>query len=192
MVYSVDQLKSVLSQRQGLAKANLFKVFLPAITNVTTSDFNMLCKDIGLPGRQLSTRDRNIGSRHEKIAYEYIVDDVVATFHVTNDYAVRKYFEAWQNLAFDQTTFENNYKKEYCRDIKIQQLKTPNFVPVYTEQVLTSDTGQQYTIEPDEVVYTCTLLEAFPTAISVIPFTDDPDGLVQLQVTFAYTNWKSS
>lgn len=192
MVYSVEQLKSVLDQRRGLSRANLFRVFLPAIGGIATTDFDVLCKDVTLPGRQLSTRTRDIGMRHEKVAYEYIVDDVTMTFHVTGDYGIRRYIEAWQQLAIDQNTYEVKYKKEYCRDIPIQQLRTANILPVYTESVLTSDTGQTYTITPDEVSYTCTLLEAFPVSMSIIPLSDDPDGIVQLQVTFAYTNWKST
>ena len=41
-------------------------------------------------------------------------------------------------------------------------------------------------------VYSVDLLEAFPIANSAIELNNDLDGLVQLNVTFAYTNWRRS
>jgi len=40
-------------------------------------------------------------------------------------------------------------------------------------------------------VYECTLLDAFPTTMNGIEFTDEQDGLVKLTVQLSYTNWTS-
>ena len=39
-------------------------------------------------------------------------------------------------------------------------------------------------------VYSVELLDAFPVGTSAIELNNELDGLVQLTVTFAYTNWK--
>ena len=41
-------------------------------------------------------------------------------------------------------------------------------------------------------VYSVDLIDAFPIATSAIELNNELDGLVQLTVTFAYTNWKRS
>jgi hypothetical protein len=84
---------------------------------------NLLCKDVVLPGRQVTTRERTIGLTTRKMAYGYLIDDVSITFHVLNDYGVKEYFETWQNLAVDQNTYEIGYKKDYSFDVKINQIQ---------------------------------------------------------------------
>jgi hypothetical protein len=39
-------------------------------------------------------------------------------------------------------------------------------------------------------VYSVELIDAFPTTINSINFSNDLDGLVEVNVGFAYTNWK--
>ena len=39
-------------------------------------------------------------------------------------------------------------------------------------------------------VYSVDLLDAFPIASSAVELNNELDGLVQLTVTFAYTNWR--
>ena len=41
-------------------------------------------------------------------------------------------------------------------------------------------------------VYSVDLLEAFPVSTSAIELNNELDGLVQLTVNFAYTNWRRS
>ena len=39
-------------------------------------------------------------------------------------------------------------------------------------------------------IYSVDLLDAFPTSLSAIELTNDPDGLVEMTVQFSYTNWE--
>ena len=187
MADSIEQLKGLISKRAGIARSNLFRVVLPSIETVTTSELNLLCKDVLLPGRLLMTRERNIGMRYEKLAYGYAVEDVVMTFHVTNDHAVRRYFETWQNKAINQDTYEVNFKKDYSYIVQIQPLKTTESLPVYT----LANLNQAATFNPSDVAYTCTLYDAYPTQISTVQLNNDPDGIIELSVTFSYSNWRS-
>ena len=41
-------------------------------------------------------------------------------------------------------------------------------------------------------VYSVDLIDAFPVNTSAIELNNELDGLVQLTVSFAYTNWKRS
>ena len=108
MPVSVDDLKSAV--RSGPARANMFQVVMPTLPGLVgnTSELNLLCRDIQLPGRQVLSNERTIGMKQVKVAYGYAQDDISMTFLVTNDYGVKRYFEHWQELAANTLTKELN------------------------------------------------------------------------------------
>ena len=179
----VDDFKSLVSNKGGIARANLFSVSLPGLPGIATSEeMNLLCKDVNLPGRQVITRERTIGLTTRKMAYGYLIDDVSMTFHVMNDYGVKEYFETWQNLAVDQNTYEIGYKKDYSFDVKINQIKKGTGTGVTSTNQLSSD----------EIIYSCVLEEAFPTTMNAIQLNNELDGILELNIQLSYTNWRSA
>ena len=114
MPLSIDDLKGAL--RSGPARSNMFQVIMPALPGLVgnTSELNLLCRDVQLPGRQVLTNERTIGMKQIKQAYGYAQDDVSMTFLVTNDYGVKTYFEHWQELAANTPTKELNYPSTSC------------------------------------------------------------------------------
>lgn len=179
----VDDFKSIVSTKGGIARANLFAVSLPGLPGIaTTEEMNLLCKDVILPGRQVTTRERTIGLTTRKMAYGYVIEDVAMTFHVMNDYGVKEYFETWQNLAVDQNTYEIGYKKDYSFDVKISQIKKGSGSGVVVSNQLSQD----------EIIYDCVLEEAFPTTMNSIQLNNELDGILELNVQLSYTNWRSA
>lgn len=197
---NIDQLKSTLTAESGLARSNLYSVVLPFINNVDirSDSLSVLAKNVTLPGRQISTSERQTGAKFEKMAYNHLVDDVGMTFYVTNTFNPKKYFEAWQNLIFNQESFELNFKKPgyltgadgYGKIIEIRQLSksSPNLPPTTGP----FDLIQSYNIdESKDIIYTVFLEEAFPTSVNAIELGNELDGLIELNVQFSYTNWRS-
>jgi hypothetical protein len=181
----IDDFKGLVSSKGGIARANLFSVSLPTdIPGVTQtkSEINLLCKDVVLPGRQVTTRERTIGLTTRKMAYGYLVDDISMTFHVLNDYGIKEYFEAWQNAAVDQETYEIGYKSDYAKDVTINQIKKGRGSTVV-------NTNQ---LQTDEIIYSCVLEEAFPTTMNAIQLNNELDGILELNVQLSYTNWRAS
>ena len=179
----VDDFKSLVTAKGGIARSNLFVVELPGIAPYATMrDLNLLCKDVTLPGRQITTRERFIGLTTRKMAYGYLVDDISMTFHVLNDYGVKEYFEAWQNVAVDQNTYEIGYKADYAQSIKISQIKKGTPSGIVATNKLTAD----------EIIYSCVLEEAFPTTLNAIQLNNELDGILELNVQISYTNWRSA
>jgi hypothetical protein len=212
MANSIDQFKSLVSQKQGIARPNVFKVELPSLPGATSEEVNLLCKDVQLPGRQIMTNDRTIGLKTEKVAYGYLKEDVYMTFLVLNDYGIRNYFEQWQKLAVDQETYEVGYFTEYSKQVKIYQLKKGFSVPVYSTplglprlptiiqnrlpRIGPFDLAQGQLdldfITSNDVLYECTLIDAFPSTLNLIQLNNELDGLVELTVGLSYTDWRGS
>ena len=99
---SIDELKSLISSKGGVAMNNQFMVKLPEMPFSTSRDLNILCRNVILPGRQILTSDRIVGPKATKVAYGFAHDECSMTFQVLNDYGVKKYFV---NLAIASTFF---------------------------------------------------------------------------------------
>ena len=207
MANSVDELKALANTKLGFARPNRFLVTFPTsfggsggilgsvlgLLNIAGGgasgrELNILCSNTTLPAKVTLTSERRIGMEFQKIAYGYAVDDVSMTFYLMNDYGVKEYFDAWRNSAIPEdgsNAFTSNYKSNYAKSITIHQLRQP--LKGFSRQVgpirfgLGLGGGSGYSVE---------LLDAFPVGTSAIELNNELDGLVQLTVTFAYTNWR--
>lgn len=199
---SVDVMKSLISQKGGLARSNLFRVILPSSNLSNSEELNILCTRVSLPLKQIATRERVIGPRNLKLPYAIATDDTDMSFLVLNDYGVKKYFDSWQKMIINEDTNEVNYFRDYARDIRIDQLKNS-----YTKNVTSNDIQQDSlgirsrsflnnandnlsSLRKDNISYSCILQDAYPTTISQIDLSNELNGLVELNVSFSYRKWK--
>ena len=185
---SIDNLKSVVAKKGGLARPNRFNViFTPpsqSILNLDVGsiigsvlsgnfeadnlindprDISLLCQSVTLPGRNISTFDHQDFKQSNKFPYTFIDDDVTISFLLTNDYYMRKMFDNWMSNIFSAESYIVGYKKNYAVDLIIQQLDQKN-TPVYGTK----------------------LEKAFPTAIESTELSQDGQEVVKMSVTFAY------
>lgn len=208
---SIEQLKGVFTQKGGAARSNLFSVTLPSLPGATSRELNLLCRDVTLPGRQITTYEKVIGTKQEKVAYGAINDDVSMTFMLLNDYGIRNYFEVWQSIAYNSENYQIGYKNDYVQDIVITQLKKAKSFPIYSTSLglpelpppiqgwlpsigpidLAQNELDLDFLTPDVAIYTCKLYNAWPVTMDVIQLNNEMDGLVELRVQFTYTKWSS-
>ena len=208
----IDEFKSLVSQGAGLARPNLFRVFLPSLGG-STRELSLLCKATELPGRQVTSIDHQVGTPLRKIANGYAVTDVNLTFHVLNTHSIKSYFETWQSLAHSNSSYEVGYYYNYVKPVAIQQVQRGQVVPLLRRQLgfvdkipgfilnrlpdigpLNTSSGQlSIGLEFDETpVYTCFLLEAYPTTMSSIELGDDIENqTMELSVQLSYKDWVS-
>ena len=191
---SIEQLKSQMNKASGIALTNQFAVQLPTIDGYEARSLNLLCKNVTLPGKQITTKDRMIGLFNEKIVDGFIIEDVSMTFYVLNDYHTKLYFDAWKSLMVDEKTGAVGYKKDYQKRITIHQLKKPDGSGLLGQEYSADlSIGGIFSAGIDfyaNSIYSVDLLDAFPTSLSAIELTNDPDGLVEMTVQFSYTNWE--
>ena len=186
---SINEIKALASRKGGFAQASQFLVKLPDIGFYDTRDLNILCKSVVLPGRQILTSDRVIGVKQTKVAYGFAAGPVSMTFQVMNDYGLKEYFELWQNRIINNGNYSPSYKKTYARDMQIVQLKKG--VGFDTDLQLGPFRLDIDLFQSANVVYECTLINAFPTSMTDIALSNE-GGLVELTMEFEYDNWKSA
>lgn len=220
----IEDLKGKLISKNGMAMSNQYSVEMPSevgssnsstggrvtkLKGMSSTTANLLCKSVSMPGKQITTLDRQIGIFNEKIVNGFAVEDVTMTFYALNDYGAKKYFDSWRsamlgeyNLPKAEAQEEGDegpkpplptalpqgtvgYKDDYVASIKIHQLRKPIARVGF-------DVGP-FNIDFDLLgasIYSIELMDAFPTTITSIELTNEADGLVEISVTFSYTNWR--
>jgi hypothetical protein len=173
---TIDGFKAYVNSRNGFARTNAWQVILPIVPGISiqTEELNVMCKDVVLPGRQVLTNERVVGMKQVKQAYAWAQDDVSLTFHLTNNYSIKKYFDQWESIVINKDdAYSLNYPEEYTADVTIQQL---------VKGSLNSD---------DRIIYTVVLEDAFPTTINAINLNNEQNGIVELNVQLSYKNWRT-
>ena len=166
---SIDNLKATIAKKGGLAMQNRFAISGGSAKNLIPDprDISILCEAVSFPGRQISTIDYIAERQGIKVPYSVINEDVSMTFLLTNDYFIKKMFDAWSTGIFDVEKYRAGYKKDFVTDIVIQQLDQNN-VPVYSVR----------------------LEGAFPTTISAINLDNNSENTIQkMTVTMSYENY---
>ena len=203
MANSIEDIKALANTKLGFASPNKFLVTMPRIGaggglldgligafnggggGDSPRELNILCSNATMPAKQRLTNDRRIGMEFQKVAYGYAVDDVSMTFYLMNDYGIKDYFDSWRSTILDEVGQSSNYKNEYAKTVTIHQLRQP--LKGFSKQLgpIRFNAGIG-----GGSVYSVDLLEAFPISSSAIELNNDLDGLVQLTVNFAFTNWR--
>lgn len=189
---SIDDFKSSIGKRGGLARTNRFAVFMSppdqSLFNINLQDiavsaisgnFNpkslindprdigILCESCSIPGRQIQTMEHSEFRQTVKVPNSYINEDITFVFHLTNDYYMRKMFDKWSSLIINPDTYKLNYNAEYQRDVVIQQLNQKN-IPVYGVK----------------------LLNAYPVSVQTVELNNSTqDGIQKLSVTMTYEDF---
>lgn len=213
--YSIEDLKGHVSQGGGLAKPNLYRVYLPQLPGfdgVTTKDIDLLCTQVTLPGRQIMTQEITIGTAMRKVASGYATTEMAMTFLVPNNMQIKKYFEYWQSLAHNQQTYEVGYYYDYVKSIKIEHLRPGAAFPVVkkklgiTKKIPSFIKNRLPTIGPfdlgqdelnlslggsDTKTYQIELLEAFPVTMQDIQLGNALEGgFMEVTVSFTFKDWQ--
>lgn len=191
---SIDDFKSTIGRRGGLAQQNRFAIFMSppqqtllnldlqnAAANLLSGtfsvgglvndprDISMLCETCQLPGRQILTGEKPHLDFRQSVKYVngYANEDITFTYHLTNDYYVKKIFDKWLGSIINTDTYNLKYDNEYKTDVTIQQLNAQN-IPIYGVK----------------------LLNAFPVTVNSIDLNNASTNETQkLSVTMTYEDF---
>ena len=183
---SISEIKSSITFGGGLARTNKFLVSLPSLGSggivgfLGSRNMNILCRTAQIPGKQVTTHEKRIGMKFEKVAYGYAVEDVTLTFMETALMPIRRYFDDWRELILNEDAQTAAYKTEYQKRVVISQLAMPLPFGALTN----------IPIDVNASTYSVELVNAFPTTITSVDYNNEADGFVETTVSMSYTNWK--
>ena len=191
----IDSFKSTITRRSGLAPANRFVIFMQppsatllnfdlqqAASNFFSGNFSLsqlvndprdiaiLCESCSIPGRQVQTFDHSHKNyrQSKKVPQGYFNEDVNFTFHLTNDYYMKKIFDRWVDIIINPESYKLSYKKDYVTDVTIQQLNQKN-IPIYGIK----------------------LKNAFPTTVNSVDLNNTSSETQKLNVTLSFDDYET-
>jgi hypothetical protein len=165
----VDDIKAVVGNQGGFARTNFFAVTFNGPASITPDPVivNALCESAQLPGRSISTFEHGMIRHAIKRPYGYINDDVTLTFYVTNDFYIKKLWEAWLNSVINDVNDKVGYRDDYAQDIVISVLNLNH-----------------------NEIHQVTLTKAYPITINAVELNNGSENeLMRLTVTLTYEDY---
>lgn len=190
---NIDTLKATIAKKGGVARTNRFNIMFtppkqsllnlnpevlvgqllsgdtPSVRNLINDprDIAILCEQVSLPGRSISTSDIQMDKQTNKYPYTLIDSEINMTWTLTNDYYMKTMFDGWLSSIIDMDTYTLGYKNDYSTDVIIQQLNIDN-IPIYGVK----------------------LEKAYPIEVQAIELSNSQENEVtKLEVSWAYDKY---
>ena len=186
MAFNVDAFKSEISTR-GTLQTNKFEVEIPMPLKLvglgfgnSTSMLQVRAENVRLPGMSLDLTSVNrygIGPK-QRLPFNVNFTDNSITFIEDGQNTIWKYFYVWMNSIFDYSglqqtrintlpTYQVEYKKQYCTDIKVKVFDTVG-----------------------TLITTLVMKEAYPTNLGDVGLSwADNNQLFRVNVGFTFREW---
>ena len=177
-VFSINKLKSAVSNLGGFAKGNRYNVTIAdlpiGMSTTTNENLQYLCESVSLPTKGLASNPQDIYGPPREIPYRETFTEAALSFILDDAFTVKGFFDAWQaSIINPETGNVANYYNEYVGTINISRLS--NDATSFT------DADSTYNIE---------LREAYPSAVGEIALGHTQGGeILRLSVTFKYRKW---
>ena len=134
-------------------------------------EISLRAESVTIPGRNLATStDSNIyGPTREVVEGVTYAEDITISFQSSSDLKEREFFEKWQQMAFDETSWNVKYYNEYTGSVEIY--------------LLDKQSERRYGIK---------LEEAFPKTVNAIQLGyADNNTIIKTDVSFSFRYWRS-
>lgn len=165
----IDDMKAIVGNQGGFARTNFFAVTFNGPSSISPDPVivNALCESAQLPGRSISTFEYGMTRHAIKRPYGYINDDVTLTFYVTNDFYIKKLWEAWLNSVINDVDDKVGYRDDYAQDVVISVLNLNH-----------------------NEIHQVTLTKAYPITINAIELNNGSENeIMRLTVTLTYEDY---
>jgi hypothetical protein len=179
-IFAIERIKRQL--RSGFARGNKYRVILPAdflrSFSVGRDVLDILCDSVSIPGRSLSTIDKN-AVISTSIPYSVDSAPIEMKFLLTNDWSVWDYFNEWHKSIIEDidvavgsgraTPARLNFKDDYQKDFTIEQYNDRGIL------------NKKFIIK-----------NAFPKSISGMELGNKNNDILMVNVSMAYDTFSVS
>ena len=142
----------------------------PKLDDADARVVSLRCETATVPGRNLNTlTDSNVyGPTREIVDGVTYAEDITLTFQASSELNERKFFEDWQENAFDPQTWDIGYYDDYTSEIQIYLLD-----------------------KQDTRRFGIRLIEAFPKTITATELNQSPTtSIIKTSVSFSFRYWE--
>jgi len=185
-ISSISNISSVFSRLDGnyeFSKSCRFLVNIPTPPcvvnksgnlNLNQTNLQFACHTAELPGVNVHPIEFRHNSFIQRVPHMPTFDPITLSFYCFGDMIERNFFEFWMNQMVDFQSGLLNYPRD--------DNNTPYNMTDITIAQYAVDNTQNYLVK---------LFDAFPISINSMGLNWGEDRIQELQVTFAYTKWRT-
>ena len=165
--FNINEFRSNLDGHLA-SPANFRVLFSGANHNGNDRMLAYLCNAAQLPSRAFSTNEYTTHGPTQKIPYQNLYDDVVISIYCKDTMVQKTFFDSWQSMVYNPSSFTFNYPDEYVSDVVIEQF---------------DHTGK--------ITYSVKLINAYPLMSSSMDLNwGSHNQFHNLQITLSYHHWE--
>ena len=131
-----------------------------------------MCETVSLPTRSAATNELSMYGPVQSFPYRFTFTEASLSFYVTEDFEIKKVFDAWQEIIIDPVSGDLGYFDDYKCSIIIKKYSSGEGVSI----------GEDYSVK---------LIDAWPSIIGEIALGHSLGGdVLRLPVTFQFRKWE--
>ena len=173
--FDTISLRSAINKHGGIARGNKYTVMIskPKKLAIIPEDLQLMCEPVSLPTRSAATNELSLYGPVQSFPYRFTFTEASLQFYVTEDFAIKKIFDAWQEIIIDPVSGDLGYFDDYKCNIAIKKYSSGD------------DNTSSW---PD---YSVKLIDAWPSIIGEIALGHSLGGdVLRLPVTFQFRKWE--
>ena len=156
---------------------------------------SLRCESILLPGRTLNSSPDTLtyGPTREIVDGVTYAENVTITFQASAGLDERRFFEEWQEQAFNSHTWNIGYYNDYVGTVEIYLLDRGG-QPAKASQPSTvpGAGGEKAPVNQESRRYGIKLIEAFPKTINATDLSQVANNeIIKTSVSFSFRYWQS-
>ena len=171
--FQLAELRAAFAKHEGVARGNKFSVLISKPKAVTSipEDLQLMCETISLPTRSAATNEQSMYGPVQSFPYRFTYTEASLNFYLTEDFAIKKMFDEWQEKIVDPISGNLGYFDDYKCSIVIKKFSS----------------GDSTTMAPD---YQVQLIDAWPSIVGEIAMGHSlGTDILRLPVTFQFRKW---
>ena len=173
-LFDTTSLKTAISKHGGFARGNKYTVTIskPKKLSIIPEDLQLMCETVSLPTRSAATNELSMYGPVQSFPYRFTFTEASLSFYVTEDFEIKKVFDAWQEIIIDPVSGDLGYFDDYKCSIIIKKYSSGEGVSI----------GEDYSVK---------LIDAWPSIIGEIALGHSLGGdVLRLPVTFQFRKWE--
>ena len=157
----------------GVARPNLFTVEFPKTPgglNYNNDEMSLRVQSVTLPGKNITTtpNDNAYGPSYEMANGISYAEDIQVTYILDQDHRAREFFNSWQDVIVNPSSYDLNYYDDYIGTMSIYQLD-----------------------QNEQIASHVMLHEVYPKSVGPIEYSmGDGNSFLTVTVNMAFRRWE--
>ena len=167
--FQLSSLRTAFADHGGVSRGQKFTVIITGAPVAISKDLQLMCETVSLPTRSAATNELSMYGPVQSFPYRFTFTEASLNFYLTEDFAIKKMFDEWQEKIVDPVSGNLGYFDDYKCQIKISKYASEHGSTGHTPN------------------YAVTLIDAWPNIVGEVALGHSlGTDILRLPVTFQF------